>query len=141
MWRVVLVLGLLISAFSISPVRQSEAGLAACMIDAVDQETDFVGLNYFGYAYARCWGEDWQDAAIVLRLEYYDWGQEEWRHLSIANDCRVGSDDFIACWTLADVPSWPGVPGIVCRRTHADFVFTHSGRKWPFTEHSNGECY
>ena len=50
MWRLVLILTLTVSAIFVSPVQQSEAGLAACMITARDVDIIFLGLNYVWYA-------------------------------------------------------------------------------------------
>jgi hypothetical protein len=74
MWRIVLVLGLVLAALSVWPVPRSNAGLAACLIDAVDQKLNppLLTFNYFGYAYARCMGEDFESAQVDLTLEYYD---------------------------------------------------------------------
>lgn len=140
MWRFVLILILALSAVFVSPVQQSEAGLAACMITArdVDQVFLFPGVNYVWYATAACIGEDWEKAHISADLQYYDWNEEEWRYLEFAGRAtRYDAEDIIA-WGAKYVGPYLGIN---CRRIDAKFFFTHSGRYQDFTVRSNGECY
>lgn len=137
-----LILGFAASAFLMIPAKQSEAGLAACILTARD--VDISGpFNYLWYAGAACAGEDFAKGHIFVDWQYYDWNSEAWWDLA----CCIGSagetnDEDIIAWGAKNVPSAPPpYTGLTCRRIEAFFWFEHSGRFQNFTVRSNGECY
>jgi len=134
----ILILGFAASAFFMTPAQQGEAGLAACILTARDVDIVFPGFNYLWYAAAACTGEDFEKAHISVDLQYYDWGDEEWRFLQVAGTATEYNDEDIIAWGV----NYAGpFLGINCRRINAKFFFTHSGRQQDFTVRSTGECY
>lgn len=138
MRRLLVLSMLLVAASLLPPAQRSNAGLAACLLNARDTKVAFPGVNYIAYASASCVGEDFQSAQLDLTIDYYDWNEQRWIAQSFFAKQTAENDDFIIAFNFTNVPPYLGVN---CRRIQSTFRFIHSGRGQLFTLKSNGECY
>lgn len=129
-----------IAALLLAPIDEASAHRLGCNWLARDSSAPFA-FNYAWVTAIVCTDET--DALKVSpHLQYYDWGNSQWRDLSDLTHVSESNDDMVASYGALYVPPYLGI-NCRCIRSYIVTVDQHDEDVAIFDEtvYSLGECY